>query len=235
MQKKYILDLLKHLNDELGFSLEYTNNFKMAFSHSSFTNEKGLAKHENYERLEFLGDAVVEIVTSEFLFKKFPTLAEGELTKLRASIVCEKTLVKYALQLNLDKCIFLGKGEEKMGGRTRPALLADIFESFTGALYLETNLEAVKKFLENTLYTEVEDYEYHSFIDYKTILQEYVFKKKLAEVSYKLVAEEGPSHKRIFTSSVLLGETKYGTGEATTKKESEQLAAKEALKKLQYF
>ena len=205
MEKRYIEDLLNKLNKDYNFNLKYSNNFRMAFSHSSYTNEKRIAKHLNYERLEFLGDAVVELTTSEFLFKKFPNLAEGELTKLRASIVCEKTLVKYALQLNLDKCIFLGKGEEKMGGRSRAALLADIFESFTGAMYLEAGLETVKTFLSNTLFTEVDSFEYLSFVDYKT-----------------------------FTSAVIIDGKQYGSGTAKTKKESEQLSAKAALEKLDY-
>lgn len=234
MEQKHIEKLLSHLNSEYSFSLKYSENFKMAFSHSSYTNEKKIAKHLNYERLEFLGDAVVELVTSEFLFKKFPELAEGELTKLRASIVCEKTLVKYALKLNLDKCIFLGRGEEKMGGRSRAALLADIFESFTGAMYLETNLETVKTFLNNTLFTEVKDYEYHSFVDYKTILQEYISKIKLGTVEYELVESTGPSHQKKFTSAVNIANKEYGRGMATTKKESEQLSAKQALQKLGY-
>lgn len=234
MERTHIEKLLNHLNEAYGFNLEFGENFKMAFSHSSYTNEKRIAKHLNYERLEFLGDAVVELTTSEFLFKKFSELAEGELTKLRASIVCEKTLVKYALQLNLDKCIYLGRGEEKMGGRTRAALLADIFESFTGALYLEADLETVKTFLNNTLFTEVNDYEYHSFVDYKTILQEYVSKIKLGAVEYKVLDSSGPSHLKKFTSAVEIDNKQYGSGTATTKKESEQLSAKEALKKLGY-
>ena len=224
MERTYIEKLLNKLNNEYGFNLKFGENFKMAFSHSSYTNEKKIAKHLNYERLEFLGDAVVELTTSEFLFKKFPKLAEGELTKLRASIVCEKTLVKYALQLNLDKCIYLGRGEEKMGGRSRAALLADIFESFTGALYLETNLETVKIFLNNTLFTEVEDYEYSSFVDYKTIL----------EIEYKVLDSIGPSHSKTFISAVEIDGKQYGSGTAATKKESEQLSAKQALDKLGY-
>lgn len=167
MERTHIERLLNNLNEEYGFKLKFSENFKNAFSHSSYTNEKRIAKHLNYERLEFLGDAVVELTTSEFLFKKFSELPEGELTKLRASIVCEKTLVKYALQLGLDNCIYLGKGEEKMGGRSRAALLADIFESFTGAMYLESNLEVVKTFLNKTLFTEVQDLEYHSFVTIK--------------------------------------------------------------------
>lgn len=232
MEKRYIEDLLNKLNKDYNFNLKYSNNFRMAFSHSSYTNEKRIAKHLNYERLEFLGDAVVELTTSEFLFKKFPNLAEGELTKLRASIVCEKTLVKYALQLNLDKCIFLGKGEEKMGGRSRAALLADIFESFTGAMYLEAGLETVKTFLSNTLFTEVDSFEYLSFVDYKTILQEYISKIKLGDIEYVVLDSSGPSHSKTFTSAILIGGKQYGSGTATTKKESEQLSAKQALGKL---
>ena len=232
MEKRYIEDLLNKLNKDYNFKLKYSNNFKMAFSHSSYTNEKRIAKHLNYERLEFLGDAVVELTTSEF--KKFPNLAEGELTKLRASIVCEKTLVKYALQLNLDKCIFLGKGEEKMGGRSRAALLADIFESFTGAMYLEAGLETVKTFLSNTLFTEVDSFEYLSFVDYKTILQEYVSKIKLGVIEYTVLDSSGPSHLKTFTSAVIIDGKQYGSGTAKTKKESEQLSAKAALEKLDY-
>ncbi|MGX7111666.1 ribonuclease III [Gemella cuniculi] len=234
MEKKNIEKLLNKLNNDFGFNLKYSDNFKMAFCHSSYANEKRIAKHLNYERLEFLGDAVVELTTSEFLFKKFSELSEGELTKLRASIVCEKTLVKYALLLKLDKCIFLGKGEEKMGGRSRAALLADIFESFTGALYLETNLETVKIFLNNTLFTEVKDLEYHTFVDYKTILQEFVSKIKLGNIEYQVLDSTGPSHLKTFTSGVVIDGKLYGSGSATTKKESEQLSAKEALEKLGY-
>ena len=234
MEKRYIEDLLNKLNKDYNFNLKYSNNFRMAFSHSSYTNEKRIAKHLNYERLEFLGDAVVELTTSEFLFKKFPNLAEGELTKLRASIVCEKTLVKYALQLNLDKCIFLGKGEEKMGGRSRAALLADIFESFTGAMYLEAGLETVKTFLSNTLFTEVDSFEYLSFVDYKTILQEYVSNIKLGVIEYTVLDSRGPSHLKTFTSAVIIDGKQYGSGTAKTKKESEQLSAKAALEKLDY-
>ena len=232
MENKYIDGLLVNLNEQYGINLKNSKNFKAAFSHSSYTNEHKIAKHLNYERLEFLGDAVVEVTTSEFLFKKFPNMAEGDLTKLRASIVCEKTLVKYALQLNLDKCIYLGRGEEKSGGRSRPALLADIFESFVGALYLETNIEIVKLFLTNTLFKEVEDLEYHSFVDYKTILQEYVSKLKIGDIEYKLLSSDGPSHLKTFTSGIYIGEKEFGQGSATTKKESEQLSAKQALKKL---
>ena len=121
-----------------------------------------------------------------------------------------------------------------MGGRSRAALLADIFESFTGALYLETNLETVKIFLNNTLFTEVEDYEYSSFVDYKTILQEYVFKIKLGDIEYKVLDSIGPSHSKTFISAVKIGGKQYGSGTAATKKESEQLSAKQALDKLGY-
>ena len=121
-----------------------------------------------------------------------------------------------------------------MGGRSRAALLADIFESFTGAMYLESNLEVVKTFLNKTLFTEVQDLEYHSFVDYKTILQEYISKIKLGEIEYVVLDSNGPSHSKTFTSAVLIGAKQYGSGTATTKKESEQLSAKQALEKLGY-
>ena len=129
----------------------------------------------------------------------------------------------------LDKCIYLGKGEEKMGGRSRAALLADIFESFTGAMYLESNLEVVKTFLNKTLFTEVQDLEYHSFVDYKTILQEYISKIKLGEIEYVVLDSNGPSHSKTFTSAVLLVLNNMEVGQLLQKKSLNQLSAKQAL------
>lgn len=226
-----IEDFLNELNKLYNLKIENSQIYKRAFAHSSYTNEKNIEKYLNYERLEFLGDAVLELITSEFLYKKFPTLPEGDLTKLRASIVCEPTLVKIAKELNFHNYIYLGKGEEKTGGRERPALLADIFESFIGALYLEKGIETVKLFLNSTLYLTVKDYKYSSFIDYKTILQEYVSKEKLGDINYKVLDSTGPSHSKMFLSAVYINNEIFGNGSSKTKKESEQLAAKEALNK----
>lgn len=227
-----IENFLGELNRRYDLKIENSQIYKRAFAHSSYTNEKNIEKYLNYERLEFLGDAVLELVTSEFLYKKFPTLPEGDLTKLRASIVCEPTLVKIAKELNIHNYIYLGKGEEKTGGRERPALLADIFESFIGALYLEKGVETVKEFLNATLYLTVKDYNYNSFIDYKTILQEYISKEKLGDINYKVLDSTGPSHSKMFYSAVYINNEIFGNGTSKTKKESEQLAAKEALKKI---
>lgn len=228
-------DLIIFLNDIYFVDIKNKKYYLMAFTHSSYINEhNNLKKNEHYERLEFLGDATLELAVSEFLFKKFPDLPEGELTKIRASLVCEVSLVKYAKLLNFDKYILLGKGEEKTGGRQRGALLADIFESFIGALYLDKGFEFVYKFLEKTLFNEVKEDNY-VFKDYKTILQEYSDSKKLGEVKYLLVESKGPAHDRIFNSCVTINKKEFGLGVGKTKKESEQFAAKEALSKLNYF
>lgn len=229
-------NLINELNSNYKLEIEVNKFYYMAFMHSSYINEhKSLEKHEHYERLEFLGDAVLELATSEFLYSKFSNMAEGDLTKIRASVVCEPTLVKYATKLNFGKYMYLGKGEEKTGGRTRDALLADIFESFIGALYLDKGLTGVKVFLENTLFQEINDSDYYGFIDYKTLLQEYVSKKKIGDISYELVSSFGPSHDKTFESKILIDNKAYGQGQAKTKKQSEQLAAKEALTILKYF
>lgn len=231
-----IFDLLNELNKKLDLNLVYCEEYRMALTHSSYLNEvRHLDKKSHYERLEFLGDAVLELAVSECLYKKFPDLSEGELTKLRASLVCEPTLLKYAKLLKFDKYILLGKGEEKTGGRSRAALLADIFESFIGALYIDKGMVNVKNFLEKTLFTEITDDSFQAFVDYKTILQEFVGKTSKVDIAYKLVSSEGPSHAKLFFSKVYVGGEEYGQGRATTKKESEQLCAKLALEKLNYY
>ncbi|MBU0278334.1 MULTISPECIES: ribonuclease III [unclassified Gemella] len=231
-----INELINELNKIYDMKINYNKNYEMAFTHSSYINEqKNLLKHDSYERLEFLGDATLEISVSEYLYIKFPNFSEGQLTKIRASVVCEPSLVKQAKKLGFDKYIILGKGEEKIGGRNRPALLADIFESFLGALYLDKGLESVKNFLSKTLFKEIQDEDYSTFIDYKTILQEYISKEKLGVIEYKLISSIGPSHEKIFVSAIYIDEKKFGEGTAKTKKESEQIAAKLALQKLNFI
>lgn len=231
-----IKELIDKLNNIYNLDLKYKKEYLMAFTHSSYINEKkNLEKHEHYERLEFLGDAALEIAVSKFLYDLYPVMPEGQLTKTRASLVCEPTLVKYALILNFDKYIYLGKGEEKIGGRIRPALLADIYESFIGALFIDKGLDGVYKFLYATLFQEIANKVENSFVDYKTILQEYISKEKLGDISYNLLSAEGPSHDKIFESAVVINGKVLGKGTAKTKKESEQLSAKEALTILNYF
>lgn len=228
--------LICDLDNKFNLKLTINDNYYKAFTHSSYINEnRSFGKNYHYERLEFLGDAVLELVTSKFLFDTFPRMSEGELTKLRASIVCESTLVNYAKKLKFDEVILLGKGEEKIGGRERAALLADIFESFIGAVFLDIGLEGVRSFLQQTLFTELRESNSIIFEDYKTILQEYVAKLKLGNIKYNLISESGPSHSKVFETNVQVEEKILGSGISKTKKESEQLAAKEALLKLNYY
>lgn len=229
-----IRKLINNLNErfELSANLD-KKEYIIAFTHSSYINEnREIPKENHYERLEFLGDAVIELLTSEYLYGKFPSLSEGNLTRMRASIVCEPTLVKYTKKLDFDKHILLGKGEEKTGGRSRAALLADIFESFVGALYLDKGINEVRIFLNKTLFEEVVDDTYQSFVDYKTILQELVSKEKMGNITYKLISSEGPSHAKEFLTNLFIGNDLYGVGKGTTKKESEQKCAQEALDRI---
>lgn len=201
-----------------------------AFTHASYLNE---IKSENncYERLEFMGDAVVEIWVSEKLFKHTPQIAEGKMTTMRAQLVCEKSLADFMRKLDLAKYIRLGAGEEKAGARNRNSLLADIFESFIGAVYLDCGMEAVNKILENTI--DIVDHpELTGVVDYKTQLQEYVQADSRKVLKYVLLSEKGPANEPTFVMGVYLDGVLLGSGCEHSKKKAEQLAAKEALEKL---
>lgn len=205
---------------------------KQAFTHSSYVNEHRGKSFQDNERLEFLGDAVLELTVSQFLFTHFPKMSEGEMTKLRAAIVCEPSLVHFADSLQFGKLVLLGKGEEMTGGRHRPALLADVFEAFIGALYLDQGLAQVVSFLEQFVFPSVNRGEFLKITDYKSLLQEFVQHDNLGELSYQIVEERGPAHNREFVSEVLLGGNPMGTGKGRSKKEAEQHAAAVALEKL---
>nr|WP_263313523.1 ribonuclease III [Mammaliicoccus sp. Marseille-Q6498] len=215
--------------DKLEIEFENYDIYVQAFSHSSFINDFKLDKLSHNERLEFLGDAVLELTVSQFLYTKFPSLPEGKLTKLRASIVCEPSLVTFAMSLNMNELLLLGKGEEKTGGRERASLIADAFESFVGALYLDKGLDTVEYFLNKVVYPHVKDDSYTANRDYKTELQEFMHRRNKGTITYHLLDESGPAHHKLFTSQVLLNGEPLETGEGRTKKESEQSAAKKAL------
>lgn len=202
--------------------------FVRAFTHTSYANEN---KTESYERLEYLGDAVLEFVMSEYLYKNTEK-AEGEMTKLRAHYVCENALYEYAIRLGLNEYILLGKGEAESGGKNRKAIVADVFESFIAALFLDQGIEVVKKFIYKHIIPLIERKEIDFFSDYKSILQELVQTDKRS-LSYVIVDEQGPSHNKTFTVNVVIDNIVYGTGIAHSKKEAEQEAAKDALKKAQ--
>lgn len=201
--------------------------FVRAFTHTSYANEN---KTESYERLEYLGDAVLEFIMSEYLYKNTEK-AEGEMTKLRAHYVCENALYEYAIRLGLNEHILLGKGELESGGRNRKAIVADVFESFIAALFLDQGIDEVKKFIYKHIIPMIERKEVDFFSDYKSILQELVQTDKRS-LSYVVTGEEGPSHNKTFTVNVIIDNIVYGTGIAHSKKEAEQEAAKAALDKL---
>ncbi len=211
------------------------NNEKLliqAFTHSSFVNEHRSRHFEDNERLEFLGDAVLELAISQYLYTHFKSMSEGEMTKLRAAIVCEPSLVELAHELEFSKLIRLGRGEEIAGGRKRPALLADVCEAFIGALYLDQGFEAVDRFLARYVYPKIKAGAFNKVIDYKSQLQEYVQHDNLGDLVYQIVSEKGPAHSRQFMARVALNGQTLGMGTGRSKKEAEQQAAKQALQKL---
>ncbi|PWK12766.1 RNAse III [Tumebacillus permanentifrigoris] len=213
------------LLSDLGIQFQNRKLLKQAFTHASYRNEHRTEIGQDNERLEFLGDAVLELLVSEYLFLKFTKMPEGELTRLRATIVCEPSLVRFATKLNFDKYIRLGRGEEISGGRKRPALLADVFEAFVGAYYLDQGLAAVKEFLHRFVVSELTDVNAPLLTDYKTMLQEHVQREGLGALSYQILEERGPAHNREFVAQVLLDHKSMGEGMGRSKKEAEQHAA----------
>ena len=202
--------------------------YKTAFSHSSYANEH--KARQDYERLEFLGDAVVDLVVADYLYSNKKE-SEGEMTKVRASYVCENALYEYSMSLGLNKYIKVGHGEEKEGGKFKKAIVADIFEALVGAIYLDLGYATARKVVLNIIVPYIEDPNIIFFSDYKSALQEYV-QTNQKNLHYELIKEEGPAHNRIFTVQVKIDDIIYGTGVSTSKKEAEQEDAKVALEKL---
>ena len=217
------------LQKNLDLQFQNTNLLKQAFTHSSYVNEHRHRHLKDNERLEYLGDAVLELTVSDHIFQMFPNMKEGQMTKLRAAIVCEPSLVEFAEVLHFGDYILLGKGEEMTGGRRRPALLADVFESFIGALYLDQGLDTVRTFLAKYVFPKVDHGEFLQFHDYKSQLQEYVQHQNLGHISYEIVNESGPAHDRKFQSEVKVDGQSFGQGLGKSKKEAEQRAANQAL------
>jgi ribonuclease-3 len=222
----------KTLEQTTGISIRNPVFFEEAFTHSSALNELRDPHKTHNERLEFLGDAVLELAVSEHLFSLYPVATEGDLTKLRANIVCEPTLAKLSEQLGFGELAVLGRGEERSGGRRRPALLADLFESFVGALYLDGGFAAVRHFLQIHLFSPLLTEQFPSVFDYKSTLQEIVQHRLLGALVYQIVEERGPSHDREFESHVTINGILFGRGSGRSKKEAEQAAACQALQKM---
>ena len=214
----------------LGVKFNDLNLLNQALTHTSYANEaKDHSLHN--ERLEFLGDAVLELASSTYLFKTFTQMPEGEMTKARASVVCETSLAKLAMNLNVGQYLLLGKGERLTGGEHRPSILADAFESIIGAIYLDQGWQTAYEYVLDKLNEEFIAVKYgYNLKDYKTILQE-VVQAKGQHVEYKLLAETGPDHAKTFEFAVVVDKKIDGKGKGTTKKEAEQHAANEALKK----
>jgi len=214
----------------LGYSFRDEAFLILALTHSSFANENKLGRNENNERLEFLGDAVLDMVVSEYMYCFFPEMPEGELTKLRAGVVCEGSLAKLARSVSLGQFIMLGKGEESTGGRDRDSILADAFEAVIGAVCLDGGMEAVKSYIMGFMENEIAMTQ-NSFrtMDCKTHLQEMIQKFSKVPISYKIIREDGPDHDKIFFAQVHHGDVVLGSGSGKSKKEAEQAAANDAL------
>lgn len=212
---------IKKFQEVIEYHFHDEKLLRQALTHSSFANEKHLKKHSDNERLEFLGDAVLEIISSEFLYKEYPDKPEGELTKLRASIVCEPTLALCTKDIALGEYLLLGKGEDQTGGRGRKSILSDALEAVIGAIYLDGGFANAKEFIHRFILKDLENKKL--FFDSKTILQEIVQGSSDEHVSYELIREEGPDHNKTFCTAVRIGGRTYGEGEGRTKKASEQI------------
>ena len=219
-------------HDELLRKLEIPYNkislYVTALTHTSYANENNV---KSYERLEYLGDAVMELIMSEYLYKNTEH-EEGKLTKLRSSYVCENANYEYSTRLGLNDYLLLGHGESDRGGKFKKAIVADIFESFIGAIYLDLGFDYAKKFVYKNIIPIIEEENVDFFDDYKSVLQELVQTDRKS-LEYVLINEEGPAHEKTFTVEVRINDIVYGVGTAHSKKEAEQIAAHDALKKSQ--
>lgn len=222
-REKYMEYTLNELEKRIGYSFQDKKLLEHAMIHSSYANEHHLGKLGCNERLEFLGDAVLEVVSSDFLFRTFPEMPEGDMTKTRASLVCEPTLAFCAQEIDLGGFLLLGKGEDATGGRGRDSVVSDAMEALIGAIYLDGGFANAKEFINRFILKDLENKKL--FYDSKTILQEIVQAHFKEELSYHLVGEEGPDHDKTFQVELQIGEQVYGIGKGRTKKSAEQEAA----------
>lgn len=219
---------MKDLEKNIGYAFKDKSLLKAAMTHSSYANEnKGNIPYN--ERLEFLGDAVLQLITSEKLFKESSHMAEGKMSKQRAALVCEEALAGYSAEIQLGQFLLLGKGEEASGGRNRPSILADAFEALIGAMFLDGGMDVAKKFVLRFV-----DAAHLSLQDYKTLLQEIIQKNPGERLSYVVSGEHGPDHDKSFEVQVHLNSNVIGKGTGKSKKQAEQAAAKEALALMGY-
>lgn len=212
----------RELEKEIGYEFKDKSLLEQALTHSSFVNEQKICKRKNYERLEFLGDAVLELASSKFFFMQDPEMSEGEMTKQRSSMVCEPSLAFCAKDLNLGEYIYLGKGEEGTGGRGRDSITSDVMEALIGAIYLDSGFEEAEKFILKYVLSDLETKQL--FYDSKTILQEKI-QKEGQTLHYELINEEGPDHNKQFTVEAYIDGKAVSRGIGRTKKAAEQQAA----------
>ena len=223
-------DLVEKLEDRIDYKFKDSSLLVSALTHPSYMNERKINKWEHYQRLEYLGDAVLELVMSEYLYKEYPSMPEGELSKTRASMVCEPALAFCANKLNLGEFVLLGKGEDATGGRKRDSILSDVFEAIIGAIYLDGGFEAAIKHIYRFVMDGIG--ERTLFVDSKSILQEEIQKTPGRTIRYELVSEDGPEHDKEFTVALYINEEKLAQEKGHSKKNAEQKAAFEVLKSL---
>lgn len=227
------MSTLTELQETIGFPFEDDSLLREALVHRSYLNENPSFPSADNQRLEFLGDALLDFVAGDYLYRRHPKMREGELTSLRAALVKEETLARFAQTLDLGRYLYLGRGEEESGGRERPSLLADAFEALVGALYLDGGLKAAERFILRFLEPETERTVAQGELrDYKSLFQEETQRRFQATPLYRTIDERGPDHNKVFTVEVLIEEKVYGRGEGTSKRTAEQEAARQALEKI---
>ncbi len=226
--------LLKEIQSIIQYQFNRIEVLKTALTHSSYANEHKNRIIKDNERLEFLGDAILDLIISNYLFSKYQDMPEGDLSKLRASIVCEASLAKMAKDIYLGRYMLFGKGEDMTGGRERASILADAFEALTGAIFVDGGFEEANRFIERTLIKKIEQVASIEdlYTDYKTLLQENIQKESNAPIYYEITGEDGPDHDKNFYVDVYHGNVCLGKGTGKSKKEAEQNAAKIAINNL---
>ena len=217
------------LQQKLAYRFRDESLLRTALTHSSYANEHHCVSNE---RLEFVGDSVLGMVTASFLYLQCPDLPEGKMTRLRAELVCEQSLWKVAQMLELGRCLLLGRGEESSGGRFRPSILADCVEAVIAAIYLDGGLEPAEQFIHSTILSKLDE-DYETIVrDWKTELQELIQQRPGHTLSYSMIGESGPDHMKLFSAAVSLDGSVIGKGDGRTKKEAEQMAARAAMQSL---
>ncbi|MCH5258688.1 MAG: ribonuclease III [Lachnospiraceae bacterium] len=220
-------DWIIQLEQKIEYSFQDKRLLRQALTHSSCANEQKINKTQDYERLEFLGDAVLELVSSDYIYREHCDMSEGNMTKYRSSIVCEPALAFSARDIGLEQYIFLGKGEEATGGRDRDSIISDVMEAVIGAIYLDSGIDEAKAFIHRFVLSDLEHKQL--FYDAKTILQEEVQRENGGTLRYEIVSEEGPEHDKTFVVEAIINDVKVGKGTGHSKKAAEQKAAYEVL------